>query len=117
MVNLPVYFEQRLVGRIDVDRNGAGFAYDPGWVALRGSFPISITMPLKADRIGSDIFLPWAANLLPESEQLRTLGQLLGLSRSDVIGLLSQIGGDTAGANRPTWPNRYSSMAISRKSS
>jgi serine/threonine-protein kinase HipA len=55
-------------------------------------------MPLKADRITPDIFLPWAANLLPESEQLRTIGQLLGLSRSDVIGLLSQIGGDTAGA-------------------
>ena len=82
MVNLPVHFEQRLVGRIDVDRNGPGFTYDPDWVALRGSFPISITMPLKADRIESDIFLPWAANLLPESEQLRTLGQLLGLSRS-----------------------------------
>ena len=83
MVNLPVHFEQRLVGRIDVDRNGPGFTYDPDWVALRGSFPISITMPLKADRIlVPDIFLPWAANLLPESEQLRTLGQLLGLSRS-----------------------------------
>ena len=57
MVNLPVHFEQRLVGRIDVDRNGPGFTYDPDWVALRGSFPISITMPLKADRIESDIFL------------------------------------------------------------
>jgi len=43
-------------------------------------------------------FPAWAANLLPESEQLRTLGQLLGMARSDVIGLLSAIGGDTAGA-------------------
>jgi serine/threonine-protein kinase HipA len=110
MVNLPVYFEQRLVGRIDVDRNGPGFTYDPGWVALRGSFPISITMPLKADRIPSDIFLPWAANLLPESEQLRTLGQLLGLSRSDVIGLLSAIGGDTAGALSIGQPGRTATV-------
>jgi serine/threonine-protein kinase HipA len=110
MINLPVYFEQRLVGRIDVDRNGAGFMYDPDWVSLRGSFPISITMPLKADRIGSDIFLPWAANLLPESEQLRTLGQLLGLSRSDVIGLLSQIGGDTAGALSIGQPGRTATV-------
>jgi serine/threonine-protein kinase HipA len=98
MDNLPVYFEQRLVGTIDVDKSGPGFTYDPGWVALRGAFPISITMPLKPDRIAPDIFLPWAANLLPESEHLRTLGQLLGMSRSDVIGLLSAIGGDTAGA-------------------
>jgi serine/threonine-protein kinase HipA len=110
MINLPVYFEQRLVGRIDVDRNGPGFTYDPDWAGLRGSFPISMTMPLKADRIGPDVFLPWAANLLPESEQLRTLGQLLGLSRSDVIGLLSAIGGDTAGALSIGKPGRTATV-------
>jgi serine/threonine-protein kinase HipA len=113
MVNLPVYFEQRLAGRIDVDRNGPGFTYDPDWVALRGSLPISITMPLKTDRVASDVFLPWAANLLPESEQLRTLGQLLGLSRSDVIGLLSPIGGDTAGALLVDRPIRASRLVMS----
>ena len=96
MTILRVYFEQRLVGTIDVDRRGPGFNYDSSWIELRGAFPISITMPLKSARISSDIFLPWAANLLPESEQLRTLGQLLGMARSDVIGLLSAIGGDTA---------------------
>jgi serine/threonine-protein kinase HipA len=98
MASLPVYFEQRLVGTIDVDKSGPGFMYDPGWIGLRGAFPISITMPFKSERIAADIFLPWAANLLPESEQLRTLGQLLRMARSDVIGLLSEIGGDTAGA-------------------
>src|SRR5262249_26837427 len=55
-------------------------------------------------------FLPWAANLLPESEQLRTLAQLLGLSRSDVIGLLSQIGGDTAGALSVGRPGRTATV-------
>ncbi len=98
MARLPVYFEQRLVGTINVDKRGPGFTYDPAWIGLRGAFPISITMPLKSERIASDTFLPWAANLLPESEQLRTLGHLLGMARSDVIGLLSAIGGDTAGA-------------------
>jgi hypothetical protein len=51
-------------------------------------------MPLQSKHIASDIFLPWAANLLPENEQLRTLGQLLGMARRDVIGLLSAIGGE-----------------------
>src|SRR5258707_4623245 len=97
MASLPVYFEQRLVGVIDIDKSGRGFTYDGGWIRLRGAFPISTTMPLTPDRVGPDIFLPWAANLLPENEQLRTLGQLLGMARSDVIGLLSAIGGDTAG--------------------
>jgi serine/threonine-protein kinase HipA len=106
MATLPVYFEQRRVGAIDVDKSGPGFRYDPDWIVLRGAFPISITMPLKTERIASDTFLPWAANLLPESEQLRTLGQILGMARSDVIGLLSAIGGDTAGALSIGQPGR-----------
>ena len=88
MATLPVYFEQRRVGTIDVDRNGPAFTYDPNWIGLRGAFPISLMMPLQPERIGPETFLPWAANLLPESEQLRTLGQILGMSRSDVVGLL-----------------------------
>ena len=110
MANLPVYFEQRRVGAIDVDKNGPRFSYDPDWIALRGAFPISVTMPFRSERIASDIFLPWAANLLPESEQLRTLGQILGMARSDVIGLLSAIGGDTAGALSIGHPGRTASV-------
>jgi serine/threonine-protein kinase HipA len=110
MTTLRVYFEQRLVGTIDVDKRGPGFTYDSSWIELRGAFPISITMPLKSGRISSDTFLPWAANLLPESEQLRTLGQLLGMARSDVIGLLSAIGGDTAGALSIGQPGRTASV-------
>src|ERR1700704_2815456 len=110
MTRLRVFFEQRLVGTIDIDKGGPGFTYDPGWIGLRGAFPISITMPLKSERIASDTFLPWAANLLPESEQLRTLGQLLGMARSDVIGLLSTIGGDTAGALSIGQPGRTASV-------
>ncbi len=59
MASLPVYFEQRLVGMIDVDKSGPGFTYDPGWIGLRGAFPISTTMSLKSERIASDTFLPW----------------------------------------------------------
>ena len=110
MASLPVYFEQRLVGTVGVDRGGPSFTYASGWLGLKGAFPISITMPLKSERFTSDTFLPWAANLLPESEQLRTLGQLLGMARSDVIGLLTAIGGDTAGALSFSQAGRASSV-------
>jgi serine/threonine-protein kinase HipA len=110
MAGLQVYFESRVVGRIDVDKSGPGFTYDPAWIGLRGAFPISLTMPLRPERVASDIFLPWAANLLPENEQLRTLGQLLGMARGDVIGLLSAIGGDTAGAVSFGRPGRTDSF-------
>jgi serine/threonine-protein kinase HipA len=110
MSRLRVFFEQRLVGTIDVDKTGPGFIYDPDWIALRGAFPISTTMPLKSERIAPDTFLPWAANLLPENEQLRTLGQLLGMAAGDVVGLLSAIGGDTAGALSIGQPGRTASV-------
>jgi serine/threonine-protein kinase HipA len=110
MTGLPVYFEQRRVGTIDVNSKGPSFTYDSNWIGLRGAFPISITMPLKSGRISPDVFLPWAANLLPESEQLRTVGQLLGMARGDVVGLLSAIGGDTAGALSIGQPGRTASF-------
>jgi serine/threonine-protein kinase HipA len=97
-MTLPVYFEERPVGMIDVDAAGAGFTYDSSWLSTRGAFPIATSMPLNKQRVGPAIFLPWAANLLPESENLQAVGQFLGVAPSDVIGILSEIGRDTAGA-------------------
>jgi serine/threonine-protein kinase HipA len=110
MVSLPIYFETRLVGKIQIGRGGPSFAYDPDWIRLRGAFPISLTMPLRPEPWSAEVFLPWAANLLPENEQLRTLGEILGMARSDVIGLLSTIGGETAGALSFGQPGRTGSF-------
>jgi serine/threonine-protein kinase HipA len=110
MTSVRMFFEQRPVGTIDINKDGPGFIYDRAWSGLRGAFPISTTMPLKSERIRSDIFLPWAANLLPENEQLRTLGQLLGMATGDVVGLLLAIGGDTAGALSIGQPGRTGSL-------
>ena len=41
---------------------------------------------------------PWASNLLPEGAQLRAVGLTLGAAPEDVIGILSEVGRDTAGA-------------------
>jgi serine/threonine-protein kinase HipA len=98
MDSLPVYFEHWLVGTIDIDRNGPRFSYNHDWIRARASFPISTRMPFEQEQVGPETFLPWAANLLPESEQLRAVGQSLGMAPGDVIGLLSKIGRDTAGA-------------------
>jgi serine/threonine-protein kinase HipA len=55
-------------------------------------------MPLSTRPVKPSLFLPWAANLLPEGGQLRTIGQLLGAAPEDVIAILAEIGRDTAGA-------------------
>jgi serine/threonine-protein kinase HipA len=98
VTELAVYYETRAVGIIEVHADGASFVYDPEWLRTKGAFPVSILMPLSPRRIPSQVFLPWAANLLPEGAQLRAVGLTLGASPEDVIGILSEIGRDTAGA-------------------
>jgi serine/threonine-protein kinase HipA len=98
MPDLPIFFERRLVGTIEVDKTGPGFRYSPDWLLTPGAFPISTRIPLGPEWIGPDIFVPWAANLMPESEQLRVVGQFFGTSTSDIVGILKEIGRDTAGA-------------------
>ena len=98
MRELVVYYETRPVGTIEVHDHGPHFVYSSGWLGTRGAFPVSVTMPLAQQHVPPEIFLPWAANLLPEGAQLRAVGLTLGAAPEDVIGILSEIGRDTAGA-------------------
>ena len=95
---LPVFYETRRVGTIEVHADGPSFVYDPGWLATRGAFPLSILMPLSPRRVPPATFLNWASNLLPEGAQLRAVGLKLGAAPEDVVAILAEIGRDTAGA-------------------
>ncbi len=55
-------------------------------------------MPLEDVPYPSNVISPWIANLLPEEEQLAVLTRALGLDRADALAVLTEIGGDTAGA-------------------
>ncbi len=98
MSELPVYYETRTVGMIEIGADGPAFVYDPAWLRTKGAFPLSILMPLSTRPVRPDVFLPWAANLLPEGSQLKAIGSTLGAAPEDVIAILSEIGRDTAGA-------------------
>jgi serine/threonine-protein kinase HipA len=98
VAELTVYYESRVVGTIEVHADGPSFSYAPEWLSTRGAFPVSLLMPLSPRRVPPRLFLPWAANLLPESTQLKAIGLQLGAAPSDVIGILSELGRDTAGA-------------------
>lgn len=95
---LNVYYESRVVGTISVHADGPSFSYAPEWLTTRGAFPVSLLMPLTPRPVPPRRFLPWAANLLPESSQLRAIGLQLGAAPEDVIGILAELGRDTAGA-------------------
>ena len=98
MAEIAVYYENRRVGTIAVHADGPSFTYAPVWLSTRGAFPLSLLMPLSPRRVPPKLFLPWAANLLPESTQLRAIGLQLGAAPEDVIGILTELGRDTAGA-------------------
>ncbi|QDL94493.1 type II toxin-antitoxin system HipA family toxin (plasmid) [Paroceanicella profunda] len=96
---VPAYFDTLHVGTVEVAGDGAlSWHYAERWRAARGAFPISLTMPLGAEPVPEARIAPWLANLLPEEEQLSILSRALGLGRADVLALLAEIGGDTAGA-------------------
>ena len=76
-----------------------------------GVFPLSVTMPLRTEPYPSEVISPWLANLLPEEEQLQVLTRSLGLDQADVLAVLSEIGGDTAGALSFGEPTDRSSWA------
>jgi len=97
--SVPIWFDGLAVGQVDVAADGAlSMRYAERWLQTAGAFPLSVTMPLRADLYSSDVISPWLANLLPEEEQLKVLTRTLGLDQADVLAVLSEIGGDTAGA-------------------
>jgi serine/threonine-protein kinase HipA len=97
--SVPIWFDDLTVGQVDVAADGSlSLRYADRWLQTAAAFPLSVTMPLRADPYPSDIISPWLANLLPEEEQLQVLTRSLGLDQADVLAVLSEIGGDTAGA-------------------
>ncbi|MCC5968168.1 MAG: type II toxin-antitoxin system HipA family toxin [Natronohydrobacter sp.] len=97
--SVPIWFDGLAVGQVDVTADGSlSLQYAERWLQTTGAFPLSVTMPLRADPYPSDVISPWLANLLPEEEQLQVLTRSLGLDQADVLAVLAEIGGDTAGA-------------------
>ncbi len=91
---MDIYYDNLPVAHVD-DR--LEFAYHPDWLSRSGSFPISLSMPLSTEHVGPETILPWLANLLPEAH-LSEIGQQIGVSPQDILGILREIGRDTAGA-------------------
>ena len=97
--SVPIWFDDLAVGQVDVAADGSlSLQYFERWLQTAGAFPLSVTMPLRTEHYPSDVISPWLANLLPEEEQLQVLTRSLGLDQADVLAVLTEIGGDTAGA-------------------
>jgi serine/threonine-protein kinase HipA len=97
--SVPIWFDDLAVGKVNVAADGSlSLRYADRWLQTAAAFPLSVTMPLRAEPYSSDVITPWLANLLPEEDQLKVLIRSLGLDQADVLAVLAVIGGDTAGA-------------------
>lgn len=95
---MRIWFETRPVADLMPGELGPTLTYLPDWLELRGAFPVSTRMPLRSEPYGPGIVIPWAVNLLPESQNLEAILRLTRIAEQDVLGLLDQIGRDTSGA-------------------
>ena len=98
MSQLPVWWTQRLVGTVELERNERmAFAYSAEWLGMPTAFPISLSLPLRAERYGAEAH-SFFANLLPEADVRTRLCQRLKVTPGNDFELLRLIGGECAGA-------------------
>lgn len=95
---MKIYFENRHVADLIPGDMGPSMVYTEYWRRLAGAFPVSIRMPVREEAYGPAEVLPWIVNLLPEEKNLEAVARITGVGKADALGILAEIGRDTAGA-------------------
>lgn len=97
---LSVFINGTRVGMLRRESSGAiDFQYNPDWLDVRGSFPVSLSLPLREDRYIGQVVSNVFDNLLPDNAPIRTrVAERVGASGTDAFSLLSALGHDCVGA-------------------
>lgn len=97
--DLDVKFGGKRVAVVDVTRHDRlVLTYDKAWLRSDRAFPISISLPLRADPFDDGAAQAFFANLLPEGQARQAICSRLGISVANDVELLRAIGGECAGA-------------------
>ncbi|ESY65563.1 MULTISPECIES: type II toxin-antitoxin system HipA family toxin [Mesorhizobium] len=99
-IPLNVFLNARLVGVLRRESTGAiDFQYAREWLDWRGSFPISLSLPLREDRhIGTPVTNVFD-NLLPDNDAMRRrVAERVGADGTDAYSMLAVLGHDCVGA-------------------
>lgn len=97
---LNVFLNGRHVGVLRRESTGAiDFQYAREWLDLRGTFPVSLSLPLREDRyIGAPVINVFD-NLLPDSDPIRRrVAERVGAEGTDPYSMLTALGHDCVGA-------------------
>ncbi|MDO8415265.1 MAG: HipA domain-containing protein [Agitococcus sp.] len=102
---LNVWTHGKHIGQLGQDRSTGffSFTYASGWLADTERFALSPFLPLSAVPADtpvrhSEVVQRYFQNLLPEAQALEDAAGLYGVAKSDLLGMLSVLGRETAGA-------------------
>lgn len=106
--DLFVLLSNRVVGRvIQDDRGKLAFTYDESWRDIRGSYPLSLSMPLAALKHRHDAISAYIWGLLPDNERvLDRWAKKFQVSARNPFALIANVGEDCAGAVQFVRPER-----------
>lgn len=109
---LIVLLSDREVGRVRQDQRGRlKFVYNDEWREARGSYPLSLSMPLAASEHPHDVIEAFIWGLLPENELvLERWAKKLQVSPRSAFALISHVGEDCAGAVQFVRPDRLDAV-------
>lgn len=99
-VTLSAFDADRLVGTIghEPHEDRFSFAYDPGWPATPGAYPLSPHIRWQAEAPSSPTVRRFLENLLPEGRALDVAASTFRVSRNNLFGLTERLGAETSGA-------------------
>jgi serine/threonine-protein kinase HipA len=98
MTALDVYLHEDLVGTLERHEQALmAFRYTPAWVE-QGGGALSLSLPLREEPFDDQECRPFFAGLLPEGEFLRSIARFFQVSAENPFSVLSEIGGECAGA-------------------
>ncbi|HUD94949.1 type II toxin-antitoxin system HipA family toxin, partial [Sphingobium sp.] len=109
---LIVFLSGRPVGRVTQNERGKlEFVYDADWRETRGSYPLSLSMPLAALEHPHESIEAYIWGLLPDNELvLARWAKNFQVSARNAFALISQVGEDCAGAVQFVRPERVEAV-------
>ena len=93
-----VFYGDRRAGELRKTDTGFEFAYDSSYLSDPGVQPISLAMPLRAEKYESKALFPFFDGLLPEGWLLDLICASAKIDKNDKFRLLLHTGQDPIGA-------------------
>lgn len=100
--HLCMWHQSQLVATLthDTMENSWGLAYAPTWKARPKAFGLSPALSLDAEKYDSQSIRRFIENLLPEGRALDIAASANGVGKSNIYGLIHELGAETTGAFR-----------------